>query len=91
MQGGDALLMIDAQNDFCPGGALAVSEGGGVVVQRPRVRLTEIGEELGEVILKMDERPEGLKDLSHQLFPPGPFQILNLVACCAGKCEGEGG
>ena len=26
-----ALLMIDIQNDFCPGGALAVSDGDGVV------------------------------------------------------------
>jgi len=23
----DALLVVDLQNDFCPGGALAVSEG----------------------------------------------------------------
>ena len=27
----DALLIIDVQNDFCPGGALAVSEGDAVV------------------------------------------------------------
>ena len=26
-----ALLMIDIQNDFCPGGALAVADGDGVV------------------------------------------------------------
>ena len=31
MQDGDALLIIDAQNDFCPGGALAVREGDQVV------------------------------------------------------------
>jgi len=31
MQGKDALLIIDVQNDFCPGGALAVREGDRVV------------------------------------------------------------
>jgi len=28
---GDALLIVDVQNDFCPGGALAVAEGDAVV------------------------------------------------------------
>ena len=27
LQAGDALLIVDVQNDFCPGGALAVPEG----------------------------------------------------------------
>ena len=31
MQPGDALLIVDVQNDFCPGGALAVTEGDQVV------------------------------------------------------------
>jgi nicotinamidase/pyrazinamidase len=31
MQGKDALLLIDVQNDFCPGGALAVADGDRVV------------------------------------------------------------
>lgn len=31
MQKGDALLIVDVQNDFCPGGALAVPEGDQVV------------------------------------------------------------
>lgn len=31
MQPGDALLVVDIQNDFCPGGALAVPEGDAVV------------------------------------------------------------
>ena len=30
----DALIVIDVQNDFCPGGALAVDEGSAVVVTR---------------------------------------------------------
>lgn len=31
METGDALLIVDVQNDFCPGGALAVDEGDRVV------------------------------------------------------------
>src|SRR5438034_440573 len=31
MENGDALLIVDVQNDFCPGGALAVREGDQVV------------------------------------------------------------
>lgn len=31
MQVGDALVIVDVQNDFCPGGALAVAEGDKVV------------------------------------------------------------
>jgi nicotinamidase/pyrazinamidase len=31
MRKGDALLIVDVQNDFCPGGALAVREGDQVV------------------------------------------------------------
>lgn len=31
MQEGDALLIVDVQNDFCPGGALPVAEGDAVV------------------------------------------------------------
>ena len=31
LQPTDALLVIDLQNDFCPGGALAVADGDAVV------------------------------------------------------------
>jgi nicotinamidase/pyrazinamidase len=31
MQDGDALVIVDVQNDFCPGGALAVADGDRVV------------------------------------------------------------
>lgn len=31
MQGKDALVIVDVQNDFCPGGALAVADGDRVV------------------------------------------------------------
>ncbi|WP_019588961.1 MULTISPECIES: nicotinamidase [unclassified Thioalkalivibrio] len=31
LQPGDALLVVDVQNDFCPGGALAIDDGDAVV------------------------------------------------------------
>src|SRR5438552_16108177 len=31
LQAGDALLVVDIQNDFCPGGALGVSAGDEVI------------------------------------------------------------
>jgi nicotinamidase/pyrazinamidase len=31
LQAGDALIIVDVQNDFCPGGALAVPEGDRVI------------------------------------------------------------
>lgn len=36
MQSNDALLVVDVQNDFCPGGALAVADGDRVVLSLNR-------------------------------------------------------
>jgi nicotinamidase/pyrazinamidase len=45
MQAKDALIIVDVQNDFCPGGALAVSGGDEVVpvLNRTIERFTEAG------------------------------------------------
>jgi nicotinamidase/pyrazinamidase len=45
MQGKDAFLVIDVQNDFCPGGALAVKDGDQVVAVLNRYidRFTKAG------------------------------------------------
>ncbi|MGB9179591.1 MAG: nicotinamidase [Pyrinomonadaceae bacterium] len=45
-----ALLIVDVQNDFCPGGALAVAEGDKVV--EPLNRLAREFLERGEVVIK---------------------------------------
>src|ERR1700737_3416957 len=50
----DLLLVIDVQNDFCAGGALAVPDGDAVV---PVInRLTE---RFGHVVLTQDWHPKG--------------------------------
>ena len=49
-EGKRALLVVDVQNDFCPGGALAVAEGDKVV--EPLNRLTKEFLERGDVVVK---------------------------------------
>ncbi len=50
----DALLVIDVQNDFCPGGALAVAEGDKVVPI-----INQLGQRFEHVILTQDWHPRG--------------------------------
>ena len=70
----DVLLVVDVQNDFCPGGALAVAEGGQVV---PVV--TRLAHRFAHVILTQDWHPRG-----HQSFAsshPGkrPFESIKVA------------
>jgi nicotinamidase/pyrazinamidase len=50
----DALLVIDMQNDFCPGGSLAVDEGDSIVPL-----INKLGRRFEHVILTQDWHPEG--------------------------------
>ena len=50
----DALLVIDVQNDFCPGGALAVADGDEVVPV-----INRLGLRFEHVILTQDWHPKG--------------------------------
>jgi nicotinamidase/pyrazinamidase len=50
----DALLVIDMQNDFCPGGALAVGEGDVIVPL-----INQLGSRFEHVILTQDWHPSG--------------------------------
>ena len=50
----DALLIIDVQNDFCPGGALAVAEGDQVI--EPILR---VAPRFAHVVLTQDWHPAG--------------------------------
>lgn len=50
----EALIVIDVQNDFCPGGALAVAEGDQIV---PRVN--QLIETHAHVVLTQDWHPKG--------------------------------
>ncbi len=50
----DVLVVIDVQNDFCPGGALAVSDGDEVIEVIHRVALP-----FEHVLLTQDWHPVG--------------------------------
>jgi nicotinamidase/pyrazinamidase len=50
----DVLLVIDVQNDFCPGGSLAVREGDHIVPL-----INDLGRRFEHVILTQDWHPEG--------------------------------
>src|SRR5258708_20341554 len=69
----DALIVVDGQNDFCPGGRLAVQKGDEVV---PAVNA--LAQRFANVVLTQDWHPPG-----HQSFAtshPGrkPFDSIKL-------------
>ena len=51
---GDVLVVIDAQNDFCPGGALAVPHGDEVMAP-----ISRLAERFPHVVLTQDWHPPG--------------------------------
>src|SRR5258705_9934088 len=69
----DVLLIIDVQNDFCGGGALAVGEGDAVV---PVVnRLTE---RFDHVVLTQDWHPPGHSSFATSHPGSAPFESMTL-------------
>jgi nicotinamidase/pyrazinamidase len=67
----DLLLVIDVQNDFCPGGALAVPRGDEVVPL-----INRLGARFAHVVLTQDWHPAG--HLSFASTHPGkaPYQTI---------------
>ncbi|MFD1913746.1 bifunctional nicotinamidase/pyrazinamidase [Halodurantibacterium flavum] len=61
MQGQNALIVIDVQNDFCSGGALAVPDGDGVIG-----RINGLMEDFGTVILTQDWHPATHRSFASQ-------------------------
>ena len=70
----DVLLVVDVQNDFCPGGALAVPEGDRVV---PLVN--DLAARFSHVVLTQDWHPRG--HLSFASSHPGkqPYQTIDVA------------
>ena len=60
MQGSDALILIDVQNDFCPGGALPVAQGDQVVPALNRY-IEKFTQEKLPIFLTRDWHPEKTK------------------------------
>jgi nicotinamidase/pyrazinamidase len=67
----DALLVVDVQNDFCPGGALAVPEGDAVVpvINRLMARFDH-------VVLTQDWHPAGHQSFASSHAGREPFETI---------------
>ena len=71
---GDVLLVVDVQNDFCPGGALAVPDGEQVVAV-----INRLADRFGHMVATQDWHPAG--HLSFASNHPGrqPFETIEVA------------
>lgn len=69
----DVLVVIDVQNDFCPGGALAVSEGDSVIAPIHR-----IAPHFAHVILTQDWHPADHASFARSHPGAQPFETIAL-------------
>lgn len=67
----DLLLVIDVQNDFCPGGALAVNDGDAVVPT-----INRISQRFGHVVLTQDWHPAGHSSFASSHPGASPFESI---------------
>ena len=67
----DVLLIIDVQNDFCPGGALAVADGDAVV---PVVN--RLAQRFDHVVLTQDWHPPGHSSFATSHAGSAPFETV---------------
>jgi len=71
IQPDDLLLVIDVQNDFCPGGALAVGEGDAVVPV-----INRLAEHFEHVVLTQDWHPAGHSSFASSHSGSSPFETI---------------
>ena len=71
---GDVLVIVDVQNDFCPSGALAVSDGEAVIPV-----INRLAARFAHLVLTRDWHPPG--DTSFAGSHPGkqPFETIDAV------------
>jgi nicotinamidase/pyrazinamidase len=67
----DLLLIIDVQNDFCPGGALAVADGDAVVPV-----INQLAERFQHVVLTQDWHPSGHSSFATSHPGQAPFETI---------------
>ncbi|HZU91837.1 MAG TPA: bifunctional nicotinamidase/pyrazinamidase [Stellaceae bacterium] len=71
--GRDVLLVVDVQNDFCPGGALAVPDGDAIV---PLVN--RLARRFAHVVLTQDWHPAGHASFASAHPGKRPFETIEL-------------
>ncbi|MHA1544915.1 MAG: bifunctional nicotinamidase/pyrazinamidase [Alphaproteobacteria bacterium] len=70
----DLLLVIDVQNDFCPGGGLAVPDGGAVVPV-----INQLAAEFAHVVLTQDWHPAGHSSFASSHAGAAPFTQVQMA------------
>ena len=70
----EALLVVDVQNDFCPGGALAVERGDEVVPV-----INRLLERFGQVVFTQDWHPAGHHSFASAHKAKAPYQTVELA------------
>ncbi len=69
-----ALIVIDVQNDFCPGGALAVPGGDEIVAQ-----INAMMRDFDAVILTQDWHPAGHSSFASSHTDKNPFDVTEMT------------
>ncbi len=69
----DALIVIDMQNDFCPGGALAVTGGDEIVAP-----INALMSEFRTVILTQDWHPRGHSSFASSHAGQDPMSVIDM-------------
>lgn len=69
----EALIVIDVQNDFCPGGALAVADGDAVVPV-----INGLIGRFDHVVLTQDWHPEGHSSFASSHAGKSPFETVEM-------------
>jgi nicotinamidase/pyrazinamidase len=69
----DILIAIDVQNDFCPGGALAVPDGDAVVAP-----INALCARFAHVVLTQDWHPAGHESFASSHAGRAPFETIDL-------------
>ena len=73
VQPNDVLLVIDVQNDFCPGGALEVPEGDSVVTA-----INELMQRFTHIALTQDWHPPGHSSFASSHDGAAPFSVTKM-------------
>ena len=69
-----ALIVIDVQNDFCPGGALAVPEGDAIIAG-----INGIMKQADAVILTQDWHPAGHSSFASSHPDQAPYSVIKMA------------
>jgi nicotinamidase/pyrazinamidase len=69
----EALIVIDVQNDFCPGGALAVAEGDAIIP-----RINSLMDDFPTVILTQDWHPKNHASFADNHPGASAFSVIDM-------------